>query len=76
MFNVIGTLNKILLLIGGLLIMITIAGCSNTFNKPSDKEIVDKFTDFVNMFPTEDLTVLYDKEGIRSDLKVDDLELG
>ena len=49
--------------------MTTFTGCIG----PSDKKIVDKFTDFVNMFPTEDLTVLYDKEGNQSDLKDGDL---
>ena len=49
--------------------MTTFTGCIG----PSDKEIVDKFTDFVNMFPTKDLTVLYDKEGDTSDLEDGDL---
>ncbi|WP_156626756.1 Csa1 family protein [Clostridium tertium] len=53
--------------------MISITGCSNVINKPSDKEIVGKFAEFVNMFPTEDLTVLYDKNGNGSDLKAGDL---
>ena len=50
--------------------MTTITSCSS---KPSDKEIEGKFGDFVNMFPTEDLTVLYDKDSSGSDLGVDDL---
>ncbi|MGL4654863.1 MAG: Csa1 family protein [Sarcina sp.] len=33
------------------------------FKKLSDSEIVDKFNDFIRMFPTEDLNVLYDKTG-------------
>ncbi|VYU40677.1 Csa1 family protein [Clostridium tertium] len=69
----IGNIRRILLFIMGLLIMTTITGCSNVFNRPSDKEIEGKFGEFVNMFPIEDLTVLYDKDGNRSNLKVDDL---
>ena len=59
----------LLLLVGGVLIMTTVTGCIG----PSDKKIVGKFTDFVNMFPTEDLTILYDKEGDASELEDGDL---
>ena len=39
--------------------MTSFTGC----NGPSDKEVVDMFNDFITMFPSEDLTFLYDKEG-------------
>jgi hypothetical protein len=61
---------KLLLLIGELLIMTQITGC---LNKPNKKEIVDKFNDFITMFPSKDLSSLYDKEGDRSNLEDGDL---
>lgn len=50
--------------------MSQVVGC---FNKPSKKEIVDKFDDFITMFPSEDLTFLYDKKGDTSNLEEGDL---
>ena len=47
--------------------MTQITGCGssdpNNSNNPSNKQIVDKFNDFLTMFPSEDLTFLYDKDG-------------
>ncbi|WP_297523131.1 Csa1 family protein [uncultured Clostridium sp.] len=47
--------------------MTQITGCGssdpNNSNNPSNKQIVDKFNDFLKMFPSEDLTFLYDKDG-------------
>lgn len=59
-----------MILIGGLVIMTQITGC---MNKPSKKEVVDKFSDFLTMFPSKDMTFLYDKEGDRSNLDEGDL---
>lgn len=42
--------------------MTILTGCF----RPSNKEIVDKFTDLITIFPTEDLSTLYDKETVNS----------
>lgn len=50
---------KILSFIGLVLIITQLMGCFG----PSNWEIVEKFSDFITMFPTEDLSVLYDKNA-------------
>ncbi|MGL4655779.1 MAG: Csa1 family protein [Sarcina sp.] len=44
----------------------------------SEKKILNKFNDFITMFPTKDLTTLYDKEGgvsITNGKKLDDVDI-
>ncbi|MGL4654767.1 MAG: Csa1 family protein [Sarcina sp.] len=48
--------------------MTQVIGCGgNNLTEPkknlTDKQVVDKFDSFIQMFPTEDLSVLYDKAG-------------
>ena len=50
------------LFLGGILTMTLLNGCVES-NKNSEEEILSNFTDFIDMFPSEDLTYLYDKEG-------------
>lgn len=52
----------LLLLLGGVLFITAITGCSNMPNKKSKKEIESLFSDFTDMFPMKDLDFLYDKE--------------
>lgn len=51
----------LLLLLGGILFMTTITGCSTTPEKKSREEIERLFTDFIGMFPTDDYEMLYTK---------------
>ena len=61
---------------GGVLVMTQTIGCigggssEEKDGKLSDSEIVDKFNDFLPMFPSDDLTFLYDKEGGTSSTEV------
>ena len=50
------------LFLGGILTMTLLNGCVES-NKNSEEEILSNFTDFIDMFPSEDLTYLYDKKG-------------
>ena len=43
---------------------------------PSDKQVVDKFNEFLTMFPSEDLTFLYDKQGETSSVNGEVLDIG
>ncbi|MGL4654765.1 MAG: Csa1 family protein [Sarcina sp.] len=56
--------------------MTQVIGCGgNNLTEPkknlTDKQVVDKFDSFIQMFPTKDLSVLYDKAG-GSGVKPDD----
>ena len=59
------------LFLGGILTMTLLNGCVRE-DKNSEEAILSNFTDFIDMFPSEDLTYLYDKEG-SGDLDKDDL---
>ena len=50
------------LFLGGILTMTLLNGCVES-NKNSEEEILSNLTDFIDMFPSEDLTYLYDKKG-------------
>lgn len=50
------------LFLGGALIVTMLSGC-NGEEQISAGKIEGKFNDFINMFPSDDLTYLYEKEG-------------
>ncbi|MGL4656647.1 MAG: Csa1 family protein [Sarcina sp.] len=57
-----------MLMIGGFLIITQAIGCGGsnsdgTKKNPSEEEIVDKFNEFIDIFPSDDLSFLFDKEG-------------
>ncbi|MGL4106723.1 Csa1 family protein [Clostridium sp. LP20] len=48
-------------------------GCADKFTQQKNKEILDKVSDFITMFPSNNLNFLYDKDGNPSNLEEGDL---
>lgn len=54
--------------------MTTVTGCSNKLENTSNrKAIQDEFTPFISLFPSNDLSILYDKDGNSKNLESNDL---
>lgn len=63
----------LLLLLGGVLLVTTVTGCSNTLKKESKEEIEGLFSDFMSVFQSDNYEFLYDKKGGNSNLPEGDL---
>lgn len=64
---------SLLLLLGGMLLMTSITGCSNTPNKKSKEEIESLFIDLMSVFLLDNYEFLYYNEGDDSNLPEGDL---
>ncbi|MGL4654782.1 MAG: Csa1 family protein [Sarcina sp.] len=65
-----GIKKLIIMLVSGILVMTHLTGCVIS----NDSSVVENFNEFLEMFPSEDLTFLYDKEGETSSVNGEKLK--